>query len=335
MATKEFHLTVSTDDSTYSYSGATSDLTGYKTTVVIQTNTDCNVKIQYSDDLVNWDDYTPPDESSAEYQVDTDSSSKTLRLAKYVRVGAINNGAGITDTVAISFTSESETPVYTSASDVASYLGWLTESADDPDTPTRRVFSETTIPTLSEVNDMILASEDYIDELTGHAWREAQVVDEYHDYQRGAWVAPYERERDAKSISMTHRKIRQVVSGTDKIEVSDGDSWTDFVADKTEGRGNDYWIDYRDGILFFRSSNPSVRIMSVRLTYRYGETTVPGDIREACALMVARKLMMAHDYMRNIPNGADYTGVYSMKLREWGKIIDKTLETRKEYKAVN
>jgi len=332
MATQNYIMTLSTEDSTYSYTGQTGDLTGYRTTITIQTNTDCTAKIQYSDNGAIWEDYTPPDESSAEFDVNTTTYSETVRLAKYVRVAVMNDGAGETDSVTVSFSAISESPTYASAQDVAKYLGWIAEDTDDG--LSRFVFSSSTIPTLAEVNEMLLAAEDDIDDKIGHAWRSRQIVKEYHDFQTAAWVAYYEREREARAIKLSHRSIRDLTSGTDTVEVWDGSDWVDWVSTKTEGRGSDFWMDYTDGIFFFRESRPLRRIMTVRFTYRYGESTVPEDIRKAAALIVARDLMMAHDHMKNIPEGADAVTIYGTKLREWEKYIERTIEHRKELEVV-
>ncbi len=327
MATLEYNLSISSNSSTYSYSDATANVTGYRTTIVITTNKNCTCRVQYSDNGSDWDDHD-------EFAVNTGTETETYRLSKYIRVGAINDVSGETDTVTVVITAVTESPQYCSAVDVAAYLGWTDSAVATPETITRYEFSSSTIPSLAEVNDMILAAEDMIDSKTGHAWRERTVTDEIHDYENALYTAPKEAERDCRGIKLSHRKIRSLTSGTDEINVWNGSSYTEYVADKTEGRNDDFWVDSQKGILYFKDSTPSRVVQSVKVTYRYGDSSVPDDVRELTALMAARRIMMSHDHIKSIPQGDGAASIYREKLIAWKEIIDQHLKNLQEAKWV-
>lgn len=211
--------------------------------------------------------------------------------------------------------------VYCSPADVARVMNLMVSGA-------RLVFSNTSTPTLEEVNSMIEEATDYIDKETGHSWRETTVTDEYYDYipPRG-WGRWSRRNIDNRIIHLHHRKIRSFTSGTHKIEVWDGE-WTDLIAGYTEGRDEDYWIDYGLGVVYFITKHPTKRKNAVRVTYRYGDTTIPKDIRNLCAKIVAMELITTSDYNNLVPEGAE--GLLSKKIEYFEKDIKEKLEQHKE-----
>ncbi len=327
MARQEYNQVLETSDSDFTFTDTTADITGHRSTVTIATNTDTTAKIMVSTNGTDFNDLT----GYASIDVNTTSYSVTVRITKFMKVGVKNDGVGETDSVAVAIVAISETPVYCSAVDVAKYLGWTKEDGDtQPPTVTRFEFTASTLPTLAEVNEMILSAEDFIDEFTEHAWRERRIVNEFQNYQFGFYAGYHERVRESQHVSLSHRIIRALVSGTDKIEIWDGSTYTDLVATGTEGRAQDYDLDAERGIIFFKSQRPTRVVRSVRVTYGYGEQSVAEDINTAAALIVARKIMMAHDHLKNIPDGPDAGSIYRTKLGEWQKEIDRILSTRKE-----
>lgn len=194
-----------------------------------------------------------------------------------------------------------------------------------PSTGARLVFSASTDPTVAEVNNWILEAEDVIDRDTGHAWRASTITDEYHDVNGNGFGFA----QNEIPIRLRHRSIRSLVSGTDKIEVWDGSSWLEYVATKTEGRGNDFWVDYTNGIIYFVGAIPYYSDKGVRVTYRYGETSVPKDIQEICTKMTALKLLENDDYIKILPEGVSQYAIAS-KADSWTKDIEKKLRKHQE-----
>ena len=181
---------------------------------------------------------------------------------------------------------------YVTAAKVAAFLGF--------NQPTG--FDGTTQPTQTQVEDIINEMEDLIDNETFHSWRSTTVSNEYHEIE-----LPYTRTTGIP-IYLSHRFIKEpLASGSDdKLEVYEGDEpWNDWLTDtsKIEGRDQDYWLNYEEGILYLRSW---VRYPTgARLTYRYGEATVPLDIQNACKKLSAAEIIQADDRSIIVPEGAD------------------------------
>ncbi len=208
---------------------------------------------------------------------------------------------------------------YTTAAKVASLLRLINSSQ------TRLTFSASTDPTLLEVENFILEAEDEIDRATNHAWRAASITNEYHNLS-GLYTGAYRQELPVK---LNHRSIRTMVSGTDKIEYWDGSSWIDMVATLTEGRANDFWLDYTHGWIFFVNTKPSYGDRGIRVTYRYGESSVPGDIQNICTLLAAAKIIASDTYKVVIPEGGNMRGIQDAATA-WEKRAYDRLEKRKE-----
>lgn len=202
---------------------------------------------------------------------------------------------------------------YVSAAQVASFLNIATPTGS-------------TDPTLTEVEEMINENEDYIDMVTGHAWRTVTVNNEIHSMENYAFNIS-----DGVSISLHHRKIITFSSGTDKVEVWDGSQDLDYVANKVEGRNRDFWVDYTNGRVFIKTFPRNLpRFFGVKVTYRYGESSVPGDIQKACKLFTARDMIMGDDKSLLLPEGSQNVS-YSDKVRIWEEEAERILMRRKEY----
>ena len=86
----------------------------------------------------------------------------------------------------------------------------------------------------------------------------------------------------------------------------------DWVSTKTEGRANEFWLDYNLGIVFLRGFYFWHSKLSVRITYRYQKrATVPNDIKKAAALKVAMELITSDVTVAGVPSeagGQDHIG---------------------------
>jgi len=159
------------------------------------------------------------------------------------------------------------TVVYCTAADVAAYL------QIDPFTD-----SPATVPTLSQVNDLILRAQDDIDRQFNHAWRQWKVTGEYHrvyplEYRYSLIVSQ-------PRIELNHREIVPLSSAAgDKLEIylgtTDNQGWQDWLDPangKVESRsGGDFWVDYENGFIYFnRYFFWWQYVKGVRVTYRFG-----------------------------------------------------------------
>ncbi|MBC8549026.1 MAG: hypothetical protein H8D23_05185 [Candidatus Brocadiales bacterium] len=214
------------------------------------------------------------------------------------------------------------TPVYCTVQDVADFL--------------RVDITDTTTPNKAQVVKLINRKEDEIDRRTGHAWREATATTEVHDlpiiYEFG-WGTP---------IFLRHRNIRTGTSGEllsgsgDKLEVfsgaSDGvGSGAAAYTDITDTPTGVYELEPEYGRLYMRGFIFTVmRKNRIRVTYRYGDETVPGDIEEACVKLVAMELMSTSFRADILPVGGTTGWDWKDSIHTWKKDVDKIIHDRQE-----
>jgi hypothetical protein len=180
----------------------------------------------------------------------------------------------------------------------------------------RPAFSTSTVPTLAHVEDLLNYAEDHVDRFCNTAWRAKTVTDEYHDYKSPRM---YGRQslpswgfdlRDSRIVAFRYRPVRTLTVG-DKVEIWRGNAYEDIFLTGVEGRANDYWVDYDKGLLFFVTKWPLREISSIRLTYRYGATTIPSDIRHATILLAAASLVSGSVASFILPEGGAEPGYLS------------------------
>lgn len=260
-----------------------------------------------------------PQESSGNITI----ALTTARTIEYYIEGGGTVECWVVDYRAGTLSAVSST-TYTTAAKVASLLRLINQS-----TQARKVFDGTTDPTLTEVENYCLEAESIIDKETNHSWKASTVTNEYHNVGR-LYTGFYRRELPVK---LKHRSIRQFVSGTDKIEFWNGVSWVDLVLAAngyTEARNQDYWVDYTSGIIYLISTKPYYAEKGIRVTYRYGEASVPYAIQEAATKLAACKILENEDYKVVLPEGVSQYGIAS-KVESWKKDIARILENHREH----
>jgi hypothetical protein len=190
-------------------------------------------------------------------------------------------------------------PTYCTAQDVKDFLqlaGW------------NGILSDTI------VNNFIEYNEEFIDKSTGTAWRERRAVNEYNTIPRRAinWEV-------GAPINLLYSPVRQFNSSLgDKIEVWNGSTWDDWLVTRQEGRDKDFWVDYEDGILFLRYWLPVFYSkFSVRVTYRYGYTSVAPDIKKATILLTAADILENESRSTLTPAGELQFMGYSDRVDRW------------------
>ncbi len=265
-------------------------------------------------------DDAPFDLTPGEYTADVWMSLTVARTLEYYIEGGGSISCEVVYYFGTGLTAVSNT-TYTTAAKVASMLRLLNTSASPS---TRLTLSGTTDPTLTEVEEWILEAESDIDAETNHSWKATTVTNEYHDVH-GLYTGEYRRELPVK---LKHRSIRAMTSGTDKIEIWDGTNWIDLVLAANgyiEGRANDYWVDYTNGIVYFVNTKPD----GVRVTYRYGESSVPKDIQRICTLIAASNIIAADDYKASLPEGVSPKDIQA-RADAWRKEAYERLNKHKE-----
>ena len=172
--------------------------------------------------------------------------------------------------------------------------------------------SSTTTPTKAQVEKLINRKEEVLDRRIGHTFgRNKTITNEIHDlpllYTFG-WGTP---------IYLQHRNIRDLSNAAgDKIEVWKGESneYDDILTDSQW-----YQFDPVYGRLYLRGFIFSImRKNRIRVTYRFGDATVPEDVEDACIKLVAIDLLTTSLRMDRLPVGGSAL--------TWGEIIEQWKE---------
>ena len=216
-----------------------------------------------------------------------------------------------------------EDEFYCTPREVASFMG-------------RPTFTDSTNPTRYEVEQIIKDMCDQVDEKTHNTWRKTRVTNETHDVRiqdryQGYGAYPYDYSTRI-ALYLKHRDIRPFVAGTNKIEVWDGTSWVDFITTYTEGRAQDYWINYERGIIYFVNHYPLRQRSNVRVTYDYGKTSVEGDIRMATIMLTAANIIGGKEDLNVVYPQSTMGSVLDTKDRweKWIEQADKRLNKHEQ-----
>jgi hypothetical protein len=193
----------------------------------------------------------------------------------------------------------------------------------------RKIFDNDTNPTELTVEDFIKRAESRIDYLTKKSWKFNIVKDEE--------LSPELTDYNRYGVFLRHRNFTKVYS----VSIWTGSEWQAL----TEGRANDYFINYDLGLIYFTRLFllPAAYGMtgryfhwgfgefkfSCKVEYAYGrdwETNDEAGIIEILATkMVAKDLWLNHDYSNLIVSGTDKVPLES-KIRQLDLDIEKQLE---------
>ncbi len=219
------------------------------------------------------------------------------------------------------------TTTYCTPANVASQLRRRADGSS-----ARFTFTTATEPTSTEIEGWINEAEAYIDAATRHSWRETTVTNEYHPY-RGQYDGLWKHIR----IPLNHRSIKQFSHAAgDKLEMFDFTTYVDLLdGSYEEGEGKDFYVDYTNGHIFFVRYVPRIHPQAVRVTYRYGESSVPYDIREACTKLVAIRYLESELYMATVPNGPGLSPDKGTIIERWQADVERILARRTEMPVMN
>lgn len=198
---------------------------------------------------------------------------------------------------------------YCSVADVADFL--------------RVSITATSTPNKKQVEKIINRKEEELDRRIGHTFgRNKTVSREIHDlpllYTYG-WGTP---------VYLKHRNCRDFdTSAGDKIEVWQGadSSYNDIIQDGQ-------WYDFEPtlGRLFFRGYIFTIlRKYRIRVTYRYGDATVPLDIEDSCVKLTAIDILNSSFRMDILPLGSNGADIEASK-SDWRADIENCIDNRQE-----
>lgn len=181
-----------------------------------------------------------------------------------------------------------------------------------------------TDPTSTQVEEAIDNAESEFENRIGHAWTAKTVTNEVHDITNPydwLWGTP---------IHLQNRNVRTIASGSgDKIEIWDGTNWQD----KTSSENSTWRMNYQLGILYLMGYTWSIgRENRVRITYRYGDTSIPDWVKKAIKRMVALELIETSLSLSKIQT---QEGVNINQLMErWEKDIERIVANNQEVKVI-
>ena len=156
-------------------------------------------------------------------------------------------------------------------------------------------FSPKTNPTDSALSKLISYNESEIDDFINTSFQPHTITEEFQDLNRNSM------DYDGYVPIWPKKRPLLTKDATWKIENFDGSNYTDFVTTKTEGRGNDYYIDYNKNIIYIRPIAFGDHYL--RLTYTWGKSTIPGDITKLTILKTALNLVDNDDFASNLRVG--------------------------------
>jgi len=210
------------------------------------------------------------------------------------------------------------TPVYCTPKDVAR-ICQLTDHEGE-----RAVFGQNiTLPSYDEVVEFILDAEETLEDKCTNAWgtRTIQVSDEVHDI----W-------QDQAECSI-HLNIPNVLDfdeespNFDSIKIWYNNTWTEWLTARTEGRGEDFWVDYTLGKIYFLRQRPPSGRKRAKITYRYnGGDVVPRAIKQATALLVGIALANSPQVDISFPDGGSDDITVKDMINIWQEKIAELIE---------
>lgn len=188
-------------------------------------------------------------------------------------------------------------------------------------------FNAGSTPKDEVIDRYIERAEAKIESITAHAWQTKTISNEYLEpsslYRYGTGIR----------FKLTHRSIKTFSTGSgDKLEVWDGNSWVDYVSAKTEGRGNDFWVNYEEGVVYLIGIN-NIYPDGVRCTYRYGESTVSASIEECACLMAAIMVLNSPEFVSATftDDGGSSRRNDDPRISEWKETINNILANNTEF----
>lgn len=199
-------------------------------------------------------------------------------------------------------------------------------------------FDDETNPTRAQVKARIMAASNWIDDFTGHAWRERRVTGEYKSLSNKMGGASNYYWRAGTPLKLMKRSIRTPLdeSKGDKIEFWQGNEWNDWVSDPNmdEGRDGDYWVEDATGQLYvYRRHIFFQRHKEIRVDYRYGKETVPQTIRDVCARRTAAHYLESQQYRVTVPGNEEAPDALTVA-EKWREICEEDLGPFKELRTM-
>ena len=181
----------------------------------------------------------------------------------------------------------------------------------------------TSTPNKAQVEKIINRKEEELDRRIGHTFgRNKTITNEIHDLPllyTYCWGTP---------LFLKHRNCIYLSSSAgDKIEI-----WKGADATYTDILDNSQWFDFEPvyGRLFLSGYIFTIlRKNRVRVTYRYGDATVPLDVADACIKLTCIDLINSSFRMDILPVGSNGADI-QMSKSDWRADVENCIENRQE-----
>ena len=187
-----------------------------------------------------------------------------------------------------------------------------------------RVSRDKLIERIPDIVYRIRRVEDYIDNRLQTTWKSKKVENEYHTPIRTFSYDGY----------VIYTKYFPVLS-IDKLEVWNGNSWTDFITTKQEGRGKSYWVVLEKGKVYISGWFMGYWWFhdqyQVRVSYTYGRGAdytnrwekIPKDLEDIATKLVVIDIYETEGYTWVVPEGAEGSMSWSERIDRWKQQIEE------------
>jgi len=197
-------------------------------------------------------------------------------------------------------------------------------------------FTDSTTPQRDDVEAIINMQEDFIDNWCHRAWRERSALNGEYEYHtlgrtgiRSSWFIWL-----GYPVFLKYRNVRPLdITKGDSFQVYNGSDWEEWLGVKKEG--SDFIVDYDNGIIYVKGLYVylALKEYTSRIKYRYGATTVPNDIKYACALLTAAQLLETSDRSFLLPEGGTQVVTATEKSQRFRETALKILDMYRDFVA--
>ena len=238
---------------------------------------------------------------SAEDSIGSDTQTNTVYLPT-----TVGRKYGVNDSIRLyNSTGSTEDATVSAITYGSSYttltIGSLTNAsyfteAKDSTCQIKSYFNGVTNPTKSVVEQWIGFAEDEIEAYTRRAWNSQGSFSGYIRWDPRRLLIIGEPHSWYKVRLPYPDPVTPLDSDSgDSLKVWNGGSEVEYVDVYTEGRTDDFWLDGKQ-YLYINSTRPWPENNSIYISYRYGNTSVPQDIKRACILLVKQMFNEANLY---------------------------------------
>jgi len=169
------------------------------------------------------------------------------------------------------------------------------------------------------IDNVIEQKEDYLDSVLHHAYRTIYIKEELHNFDHKLiWGA-------GLRIPLFHRQVHDFNDGTgatpDEVKILNNAGTYEVLAQDS------YSVDNSIGSIYLRNFpilyNNYLDTYLMKISYHYGETTVPGWLKELTAKMVAVHLI--RNAQQRLPFSTNDLDMLLDNLQIWQKEIEEDI----------